>query len=100
MKIKLFHTVWGREILVQQVLQTGGHCPWDGKPFNKDYTAVLAEALETAESAGNVLENALEKIAGMDPSFIIEPDSVLGEMRTYIDSLNERRKSGGRSREG
>ena len=100
MKIKLFHTVCGREILVQQVLQTGGHCPWDGKPFNKDYTAVLAEALETAESAGNVLENALEKIAGMDPTFIIEPDSVLGEMRMYIDSLNERRKSGGRSREG
>ncbi len=97
MKIKLFHPECGREILVQQVLLTGGHCPWDGKPFNKDYTAVLAEALEAAESAGNVLENALEKISEMDPTFIIETDSVLEEIRMYIDSLNERRKSGGRS---
>lgn len=98
MKIKLFHTECGREVLVQQVLQTGGHCPWDGKPFNKDYTAVLAEALETAASAGNVLENALEKIVGMDPSFIIDADSVLGEIRVQIDTLNERRKSTGRRR--
>lgn len=98
MKIKVFHTECGREVLVQQILQTGGHCPWDGKSFSKDYTAVLAEALETAESAGNVLENAMEKIVGMDPAFTIDPRSVLGEMQTQIDSLNERRKSRGRRR--
>jgi len=97
-KIKLFHPVCGREILAQQVLQTGGHCPWDGKPFNKDYTAVLAEALETAESAGGVLENALEKIAGMDPAFIIENESVLGEMQGLIESHNERQRTEGPGR--
>jgi len=94
-KIKLYHTVCGREVLVRQVLQTGGHCPWDGKPFNKDYTAVLAETLETAESAGNVLENAFEKIAGMDPAFTIDADSVFGEIRGNVESLNARRKSEG-----
>ena len=52
MKIKVIHNFCGREVLVRQILETGGHCPWDGKPFNKDYTAVLAEALETAENAG------------------------------------------------
>ena len=95
MKIKLYHTLCGREVLVRQVLQTGGHCPWDGKPFNKDYTALLAETLETAESAGDVLENALEKINGMDPAFVIDSDSVLGDIRLQIDSLNERRKGQG-----
>lgn len=90
MKIKVFHTLCGREVLLQQILQTGGHCPWDGKPFSKDYTAVLAEALEAAESAGNVLENALEKIAGMDPDMTIDRDSVLGQIQVYIDSLGQR----------
>ena len=96
MKIKIFHTECGREILVRQILDTGGHCPWDGKPLDKDYTAVLAEALETAESAGNVMENAFEKIAGIEPAITIDPDSVLGEIRGYIEALNGR--LAGRSR--
>jgi hypothetical protein len=77
LKIKLIHNLCGREVLVQQVLDTQGHCPWDGKAFNRDYTAVLVEALEQAEEAGSILENALEKIAGMEPSFTIEESSVL-----------------------
>ena len=92
MKIKVFHTLCGREVLLQQILQTGGHCPWDGKPFSKDYTAVLAEGLEAAESAGNVLENALEKIAGMGPAMTIDRDSVLGQIRAYIDSLDQQQR--------
>src|SRR5688572_9891156 len=62
-KIKLVHDECGREVLVGQILDSQGHCPWDGKPFNKDYTAVLTEALEAAENAGGLLENALETIA-------------------------------------
>jgi hypothetical protein len=91
-KIKVFHTECGREALVRQILDTGGHCPWDGKPYNKDYTAVLAESLEAAEEAGNVLENAMEKIAQMDPAMIIDRASVLGEIESHILSLNERQK--------
>jgi hypothetical protein len=88
-KIKVFHTECGREALVRQILDTGGHCPWDGKPYNKDYTAVLAEALENAEEAGNILENALEKIAEMHPAMRVDRASVLGQMESYILSLNE-----------
>lgn len=88
MKLKVFHAVCGREILVRQILDTGGHCPWDGLPFNKDYTAVLAEALERAENAGGVLENALEKIAGMDPAMTIDRDSVLGGIEEELAKLN------------
>ena len=89
MKLKVVHTLCGREVLVRQILDTGGHCPWDGKPFSKDYTALLAEALETAENAGGVLENALEKIVGMDPAMRIEKDSMLRGIEGQIDQLND-----------
>jgi hypothetical protein len=89
-KIKLYHDVCGREILVRQVLDRGGHCPWDGLPFNKDYTAVLSEALESAESAGGALENALEKIADMRPAFVIDRESVIGPLNEHLDALNVR----------
>ncbi len=93
MKIKLFHDECHREVLVSQILQTGGHCPWDGKPFNKDYTAVLAEALEAAENAGGVLENALEKIAGMDPAFSFDTSSIVGPIDEQIERLNDRKRA-------
>jgi hypothetical protein len=91
-KIKVIHTECGREILVRQVLETGGHCPWDGKAISKDYTAVLAEALETSENAGGVLENALEKIAGMNPAMTIDRESLLGGIEEPIDQLNRSRE--------
>jgi hypothetical protein len=96
LKIKVFHTECGREALVRQVLDTGGHCPWDGKPYSKDYTAVLAEALEMAEEAGHVLENALEKISQMYPAMSVDRASVLGEIESHILSLNQRQKAGKR----
>jgi hypothetical protein len=92
-KIKVFHTECGREALVRQVLDTGGHCPWDGKPYSKDYTAVLAEALGMAEEAGHVLENALEKISQMYPAMSVDRSSVLGEIDANILSLNDRQKA-------
>jgi len=91
-KLKVVHTECGREILVRQILDTGGHCPWDGKPFNKDYTAILAEALETAENAGGVLENALEKIADMEPAMTIDRDSVLRGIEQQINQLDGARR--------
>jgi hypothetical protein len=89
-KIKVIHAECGREALVRQILDMGGHCPWDGRPYNKDYTAVLAETLQAAEEAGNVLENALEKIAQMGPAMSIDRGSVLGDVEMHIASLNER----------
>jgi hypothetical protein len=93
LKIKLIHSLCGRQVLVQQVLDTQGHCPWDGKAFNRDYTAVLVEALEQAEEAGSVMENALEKIAGMEPSFAIEVRSVLEAIQANLEALNRAGKN-------
>ncbi len=93
MKIKVIHKECGREVLVQQILETQGHCPWDGLPFNSDYTAILAEALETAENAGSVLENALEKISDMEPALTFDRESLIVPLETHLDRLKEDRKT-------
>jgi hypothetical protein len=92
LKVKVIHDACGREVLVQQILDSQGHCPWDGLAFNNDYTAVLAEALEQTEVAGGMLENALEKIVGMNPAFTIDRASLLGEVENQLERLNDRRK--------
>jgi len=77
----------GREFFVEQVLENGGLCPWDGKPFQVDYAAVLVDALRNAESAGNTLESALEVIADLEPEFVLDQDSVLDEIRGHLERL-------------
>ncbi|MEX2457901.1 MAG: hypothetical protein WD770_02825 [Actinomycetota bacterium] len=79
MKIKGVHSVCGREVLVQQIVDNGGHCPWDGKPFNAEYTALLTDALARAEVAGTVLVEALEAIADMHGDLVLVEDAVLAE---------------------
>jgi len=91
-KITVIHDECEREVLVQQILDNEGHCPWDGLAFSRDYTAILAEALDQAEMAGGVLENALDKIIGMEPAFSIDRGSVLGEIEDLIQRQNNRRK--------
>lgn len=93
MKIKGTCRRCGREFLVEQVLQNGGKCPWDGKPFQPDYAAVLVEALRAAETALSTLENALEKTADVHPDFVLHADSVLSLVRQHLERL-ERTQGG------
>ena len=88
MKIKVVHRACGREVLVHQILESQGHCPWDGKPFNKDYTAVLANALAAAERFGGQLEAALERVAETGGDMTIEESTLLGPLREQLDRLN------------
>jgi hypothetical protein len=88
LKIKVLHDACGREVLVHQILESQGHCPWDGKPFNKDYTGVLAGALEAAERFGGQLETALERIAQTGGHMTIDEDTVLGPLRAQLERLN------------
>lgn len=92
MKIKLVHEVCGREVLVHQVLESAGHCPWDGLAFTAEYTGILFDALEAAEGAGSVLENALEKIAGVDAALSIDRESVLGTQSLQLEAVNRGKK--------
>ena len=87
MKIKGTCRRCGREFLVEQVIRSGGRCPWDGKPFQADYAVVLVDSLRDAEAAGNTLENALEKVADIEPEFVLDIDSVIGRIREHLERL-------------
>ncbi|MFM7719243.1 MAG: hypothetical protein ACKO8G_07165 [Actinomycetota bacterium] len=87
MKIKGTCRRCGREFLAEQVLESGGTCPWDGKPLQPDYAVVMVEALRDAEAAGNTLENALEKLADLGPEFVLDAGSLLDGIRESLDRL-------------
>jgi len=92
-KIKLVHDVCGRDVLVRQVLDSEGHCPWDGKPFTRDYTASLAEALEAAEIAGTALEAALQQVAGYEPAFVFDKETVIDPLQEQLDRLGATKRA-------
>jgi hypothetical protein len=71
-----------RDFMVEQVIASGGECPWDGEPFNADYAATLVDALQRAESAGTELEMALQVIADLHPEFRLQLDSVIKPLRS------------------
>ena len=87
MKLKGTCQHCGREVLVQQILDAEGHCPWCGKPFQNEYTAVLVDGLKLAEEAGSTLENALEKIAGIESK---RPAVGALDITLYRDDLGSR----------
>ena len=94
MKIKGTCRRCGREFLVEQVIANGGRCPWDGKPFQPDYAAVLVELLRAAKSSGDTLENALEKVADLEPEFVLDRATVLEDLTGHLERL-ERLHGGG-----
>jgi hypothetical protein len=77
----------GREFLVKEVVANGGCCPWDGKPFQPDYAVVLVDSLRDAEDAGGTLENALEKVADLEPEFVLDVGSVIEGLRGHLERL-------------
>jgi hypothetical protein len=77
-----------RTFLADQAVTGGGRCPWCGIPFEPDYAAVLVEVLRGAEAAGSTLENALEKLADLEPRFWVDRGSVLDRLREILDRLD------------
>lgn len=90
MKIKGTCKRDGREFMIEQVIGAGGACPWDGEPFNADYAVTLVDALRDAEAAGAALEEALLKIADLNPEFTLSADSVVGPLRDHLARLDQR----------
>ena len=91
MKIKGTCMRCGREFLAQQVVESGGHCPWCGQAFNRDYTGNLVIALGEAERAGNALEGALEQLGGMELAMQLDEESVLGPIRSPVRTARRHR---------
>jgi hypothetical protein len=76
-----------REFLAEQVVELGGECPWDGQPFNADYAVVLVESLREAQRLGTELERALERVASLNPAFVLDEESVLGAIKAQLAKL-------------
>ena len=89
MKIKGIDKRNGRELFVEQVIESGGASPWDGRPFSADYAVTLVNALRDAEEAGTKLEEALEQVADLRPELTLDESSVLGPLREHLDRLNQ-----------
>jgi transposase len=82
----------GREFLPEQVIEAGGHCPWCGKAFNRDYTALLVHALRQAGEAGDDLEAALKDMASIEElAMDIDEESVLEPLRDALRAIRRRR---------
>jgi hypothetical protein len=77
----------GREFLIEQVVENGGRCPWDGEPFQADYAATLVEALREADEAGNRLEESLDRIADLHPALVLDKESILAGLRANLERL-------------
>jgi hypothetical protein len=77
----------GREFLIEQVMENGGRCPWDGEPFQADYAATLVEALREADEAGNQLEESLDRIADLHPALVLDKESILAGLRANLERL-------------
>jgi hypothetical protein len=75
-----------RDLLIEQVVGAGGRCPWCGFVFQAQYTAVLAQALQQADAAGDALEAALRHLADLKPAFELDDDSILDPLREAIRS--------------
>ncbi len=92
MKIRGTCTNCGREFLPEQVIDAGGHCPWCGKAFNRDYTALLVQALRQADQAGDDLEAALKDMASIDElAMDVDEESVLEPLRDALRAVRHRR---------
>jgi hypothetical protein len=78
-----------REFMVDQVILSGGECPWDGEPFQADYAVTLVDALADAQRAGTKLEEALEHVADLAPEFSVHAESVLGALERSLARLQQ-----------
>ena len=92
MKIKGTCGNCGREVLPEQIFEAGGHCPWCGREFNKDYTSMLIQSLAQAESAGGAFQEALEQIAEIDDlNLDLDEEAILEPLREALRSMRKRR---------
>ena len=89
MKIKGTCKRDGRDFMIDQVVMSGGTCPWDGEPFNADYAVTLVNALREAEEAGTKLEEALEQVADLTPEFVLDAGTVLDDLARSLDRLKQ-----------
>ena len=82
----------GREVLVQQIVEAGGHCPWCGIAFSKDYTSMIVRALVQADESGDRFQDALEQIGNVeDLRLSLDAEGVVEPLREALRTMRRRR---------
>ena len=88
MKIKGTCRRDGREFFAEQVILNGGHCPWDGKPFQADYAVVLVDSLtRRRERSGTAWRTRSRSSPTSSRSSCSTVESVLAEIRGHLERL-------------
>jgi hypothetical protein len=85
----------GRDFHVDQVIESGGSCPWDGEPFSADYAVTLVNALREIQVHGSALETALQQVAALAPPFTLDSETVLSDIRASLGRLERNVVSAG-----
>ena len=93
MRIKATCGNCDREFVQELVAESGGHCPWCGNAFSRDYTALVAQSLQRAEAAGDALEDALDDLAAIRADMDIDEGSVLEPLRERLRGIRKQRRA-------
>ena len=92
MKIKGTCLNCGREVLVQQIVDAGGHCPWCSIAFNRDYTSMLVKGLVRAEETGNQFQDVLEQVGDIEGlGLALDTESIVAPLREALRSMRKHR---------
>ena len=92
MKIKGTCLNCGREVLVQQIVDAGGHCPWCSIAFNRDYTSMLVKGLVRAEESGNQFQDVLEQVGDIEGlGLALDTESIVAPLREALRSMRKHR---------
>ena len=81
MKLKATCNRCDQEFLLEQAVESGGSCPSCGRPFQKDYAAVMVAAMRAMNASADVVEDSLEKLAELRPGFSLDLDGLFAGLR-------------------
>jgi hypothetical protein len=73
-----------RDLLLSQLVEGPGRCPWCGTLLASHFTLLLADTVRRAEHAGAELERAIERLGGDWARFHVRPESILEPLRAQL----------------
>ena len=82
----------GRDFPIDLLLEDprrAGHCPFCGVPIDQHYGALFVEALEQLQRVGTIMTSTLKKVESFGPNLEIDPETVLGPIRTALGAREE-----------
>lgn len=82
----------GREFPIDEVLappDTAGRCPFCGKALDREYNALLVDALGLLQRVGEQMVTVLERAKAVGENLDIDADTILGPIRDALGAREE-----------